>query len=449
MLLGRKIQLVGERKRVVVNYDGWLQDGETLSSLVCTVDQGTATVDGARVLSDKRSLAFFINNGTLQDVFNVIIEADTSFGQRRYDTVNFTVQTNGGSTIVSTNATLMLSIIGPTGWTGTTGPTGPLGTGPTGASSNVTGPTGNTGPTGAQGLQGVQGIDGPTGAQGGIGPTGIQGATGPTGGFGPQGFPGNDGVDGSDGIDSYVPGPTGSTGPTGNTGPTGANGPQGFPGNDGNDGADGADSLVPGPPGNNTAFAAAQGYVTGCWYPASFGTLAANGSAVLASGTIYLTPFYIYQTVTIKTLAAVITTIKAAGSIQLAIYNSDTAANKYRPGTLVTQIAGLSTAVSGAISGALGATVTLPPGMYWFGVIGDATAVGTAIVGCHNSGSILGAFGVNTATLASVLTVGATNNQPVGGVSTTATYNALGTLVGSTYTEKSASGVPLGAFQVN
>lgn len=128
MLLGKFIQRVNARRRVVIDYSDWLAKGEQVTGVVCTVDQGAATVDTITLAPDRKSVSFFVANGTLGDLFNIIIEANTNYTSRRYDTVQVMVETNGGATILSGATGLMLSIVGPTGPSG--GPTGP--TGPTG-----------------------------------------------------------------------------------------------------------------------------------------------------------------------------------------------------------------------------------------------------------------------------------------------------------------------------
>jgi len=133
MLLGRLIQNVNARTRVVINYRRWLITGEIVTGVVCTVDHGEATVDTIVIAPDGKSVSFFVVDGTLDDLFNVVIEANTNITQRRYDTVAVSVETNGGVTILAGQIALMLSIIGPTGPTGPTGSAGPTGTtGPTG-----------------------------------------------------------------------------------------------------------------------------------------------------------------------------------------------------------------------------------------------------------------------------------------------------------------------------
>lgn len=156
-VLGRKQQTVGNRTKYTVDCSSWLLSGETITGVTCTIDAGTATTD--TIVLSGTSYSFFLNGGTLNDQFNVIIEQVTSLGQRRYDHMEFFIGTNGGPVFASdTNATLLLSIVGPYGPSGPTGPTG------------VTGPQGPTGPTAATGAQG------PTG-----GTAGLTGPTGPTG----------------------------------------------------------------------------------------------------------------------------------------------------------------------------------------------------------------------------------------------------------------------------
>lgn len=121
-LLGTRIQVVGDRRKIPIDYGDWLTTGEILTGVVCTVDQGSATVDTIVIDPDAKGASFYINDGTLGDLFNVIIEVNTNYTQRRYDTMAFQVATNGGVTLVAGNTALMLSIIGPTGPTGPTGP---------------------------------------------------------------------------------------------------------------------------------------------------------------------------------------------------------------------------------------------------------------------------------------------------------------------------------------
>ncbi len=265
MLLGFYKQLVGARQRFVVDYRDWLATGEVLSSVTCTVDAGTATVDTIVLSDDQKSVSFFLAGGSLGDQFNIIVEADTSLTARRFDRIEILVETNGGPVALSGNQQVLLSIVGPTGYTGAQGNTGPS-SAPTGAA----GPTGNTGPTGLQGTTGVTGNTGPTGLAGdlgSIGATGPTGAAGAAGGAGAQGATGNTGPTGT-------AGGAGSQGATGNTGPTG---PTGTAGGAGSQGATG----VTGPTGSAGANGAAG--ATGNTGPT--GSAGANGAAGVTGNT--------------------------------------------------------------------------------------------------------------------------------------------------------------------
>lgn len=236
MLLARHIQQVAESKRYYVDCDVWLARGESLVSIVPTVDAGVAICTGAVPDHTGRAFHFVVTGGNLGDQFNVILCQTTSFKQIRFDHVQFNIETNGGQVYLAANQELMLSILGPTGpaggptgVNGPTGATGPLGTGATG-NTGPTGFTGNTGPLGT-GPTGFTGNTGPTGNTGNTGPlgTGPTGFTGATGSTGTMGATGNTGATGPLGTGPTGPsaGPTGVAGSTGNTGPTG---PTGFTG---------------------------------------------------------------------------------------------------------------------------------------------------------------------------------------------------------------------------
>jgi hypothetical protein len=244
-LRGKVTQAVGDRRLYEFIYNDWLPRHDFITGMVVTIDAGTATVDTQVIAPNGRSVSFFVEGGTLQDQFNAIVEVDTFLKQRRSDHLEIFIATNGGPVITSENASLMLSIVGPTGSTGpqgadgqaasigATGPTGPQGnfgpTGPVSTEPGLTGPTGNTGPGSSEaGPTGANGPTGPTGATGVTGNTGPTGVIGPTGPTGPTGVTGNTGPLGTGPTGSQgVTGPTGNTGPTGAVAPTGPTGPAG------------------------------------------------------------------------------------------------------------------------------------------------------------------------------------------------------------------------------
>lgn len=124
MLLGQIIEVVGDKVEHTIDYSAWLARGETLASVSFTVDSGTATVTNVTLTPNQKAVRFYLSGGTLGDQFNVISTATTSIGQVKMDHIGVSVQTNGGPVFLSSNQTLMQSIMGATGPQGMTGGTG-------------------------------------------------------------------------------------------------------------------------------------------------------------------------------------------------------------------------------------------------------------------------------------------------------------------------------------
>src|SRR5665213_2892197 len=111
MLLAKERQQVAERVRYRVDCDIWLARGEILTGITPTVDAGTAVCDGIEVDHTNRAFFYFVTGGDLDDQFNVIFAQATSFGQTRFDHVQFNIGTNGGVVILADTEELMLSIV--------------------------------------------------------------------------------------------------------------------------------------------------------------------------------------------------------------------------------------------------------------------------------------------------------------------------------------------------
>ena len=93
MQLGTIIQSVEASIQHAIDYRSWLQKGETLKNVSFTVDAGTATITDVTYSPDNTLVDFFLNGGTLNDQFNIIACATTSFGQVRYDHIQVFVET--------------------------------------------------------------------------------------------------------------------------------------------------------------------------------------------------------------------------------------------------------------------------------------------------------------------------------------------------------------------
>ena len=80
MLLGNIIQEFTDSRLYSIDYCKWLAPGEVLTSANFTIDAGTATITlpptlGPLGVLDTQAL-FILNNGTLNDQFNIIIHSD-------------------------------------------------------------------------------------------------------------------------------------------------------------------------------------------------------------------------------------------------------------------------------------------------------------------------------------------------------------------------------------
>lgn len=114
------------------------------------------------------------------------------------------------------------------------------------------------------------------------------------------------------------------------------------------------------------------GYVSGLWYPTV--EVQAAGVNSTAANYIYAYPFRIWATVTIKAVAARVTTAATSGNFQLAIYANNPATNKPTGAALISTT-NMSSGSTGTVSFTLGSTVTLTPGIYWAGTNSDNSTV--------------------------------------------------------------------------
>ena len=183
MILGTINSAASNRIQYSIDYSDWLQRGETLVSVVYSIDVGPATIDTTSLNPSKTESRFFLNGGNAGSTYNIFAFATTNFGQQRTDQIAVQVASIAPPVAPAGNT-------GPNYFLGgQTGPTGPAGTG--GGGGGGTGYTGPTGPSGGPtGSIGSTGPTGSAGAIGGAGPTGSTGPTGSVGGAGPTGYTG-------------------------------------------------------------------------------------------------------------------------------------------------------------------------------------------------------------------------------------------------------------------
>lgn len=92
MLLSTKRISPSDRRRYTIDYNDWLDDSETLSSVVFAVSTGPATVPSSTISTDGKSVNFFVTGASLSFTpFNVTVAATTSVNQVKNDHVAFNV----------------------------------------------------------------------------------------------------------------------------------------------------------------------------------------------------------------------------------------------------------------------------------------------------------------------------------------------------------------------
>lgn len=107
------------------------------------------------------------------------------------------------------------------------------------------------------------------------------------------------------------------------------------------------------------------GYLTGRYYPTWDG--AVGSGAVAAADLLYLYPFRVTHTVTVKTLVCRVITGGAGSSVKMGIWANSPTSNRPVGAPLTGDNTGQSTSSSGTNPEANVADVTLAPGWYWAG----------------------------------------------------------------------------------
>jgi hypothetical protein len=96
--IGKYVKAPEERKRYQIDYDGWLDVGETLSGVTFGVIPATGlpiAVDGVAIAAGARSVAFYVSAGDDGVTYTVLATATTSGGQIKEDQVHFIVRDPG------------------------------------------------------------------------------------------------------------------------------------------------------------------------------------------------------------------------------------------------------------------------------------------------------------------------------------------------------------------
>lgn len=90
MNIAKRNHTVGDRRRYLVDYRGWLDDRRAITAHTVTSSSATATVDDDSV-RDASQVLFFVNDGVLNETFTVTVSITCSDTEIRRDTISFTV----------------------------------------------------------------------------------------------------------------------------------------------------------------------------------------------------------------------------------------------------------------------------------------------------------------------------------------------------------------------
>jgi hypothetical protein len=87
MILGTLNSAPSNRIQYTIDYREWLERGETIVSVVFSIDVGPATIDTVSYNPAMTETRFFLNGGTAGATYNIYAFATTSFSQQRTDQI--------------------------------------------------------------------------------------------------------------------------------------------------------------------------------------------------------------------------------------------------------------------------------------------------------------------------------------------------------------------------
>jgi len=92
MQLGSQTSITaGDTRRYRIDYTGFLQFGETLSSFTLSDNGPTSSVQGGFLDVTETQLYFFVTGGNLNELFTVSVQVKTNYGETVNDTIQFIV----------------------------------------------------------------------------------------------------------------------------------------------------------------------------------------------------------------------------------------------------------------------------------------------------------------------------------------------------------------------
>ncbi len=93
--LGKYAKTPNDNKRYVIEYDDWLDSGETISSYDFTISPTTATpltVGSVSIVGSSKQLEIFIGGGEDGEDYTVVVQITTSDTQVSEDLINVSVR---------------------------------------------------------------------------------------------------------------------------------------------------------------------------------------------------------------------------------------------------------------------------------------------------------------------------------------------------------------------
>lgn len=92
MRLGKYNKDPDERKRYRVDYDDWLDTGETVSGATFTPSDPALVIDDIAIDPGLRAVQFYVSGGTDDVDYDVIVRMTSNLGQIKEDSILFAVR---------------------------------------------------------------------------------------------------------------------------------------------------------------------------------------------------------------------------------------------------------------------------------------------------------------------------------------------------------------------
>lgn len=89
MLLAKRNFTVGDKRLFTVNYEEFLEPGETMVSGSASSSSSSAVITYHGLNPSQTKIQFYVSGGTLNETFTITLQATSSKGQIINDTIEF------------------------------------------------------------------------------------------------------------------------------------------------------------------------------------------------------------------------------------------------------------------------------------------------------------------------------------------------------------------------